>query len=47
MKMEKSIVAWSDGSYLFVDCNSSWEYENDSNWLTTINLNLYAKDIHS
>lgn len=30
------VVVWKDGSYIFADI--TWEYENDSDWLTTIDL---------
>lgn len=36
--MNQSIIVWKDGSFKHVDSNSSWEYENDLNWLVTIPL---------
>lgn len=32
----KKIVVYKDGSYIF--CDVSWEYENDPDWLVTIDL---------
>lgn len=36
--MKKVIIVWKDGTYLFADKTSSWEYENDIDWLVTIEL---------
>ena len=41
--INKAIVVWKDGSYKVVDKNSSWEFENDQNWLLTINLSEIIK----
>ena len=30
------IVIWKDGTYLKVKDGVTWEYENDKNWLVTI-----------
>ena len=38
MIMKNSIVVWKDGSFKFIEANSSWEYENDDDWLVTILL---------
>lgn len=32
----QSIIVWKDGTHKEVDYNSAWEFENDENWLTTI-----------
>ena len=34
------IVVWMDGSTALIDDGNSWEYENDPNWLTTIEVGL-------
>ena len=34
----KSIIVWKDGTYKVVPSESSWEYENDENWLVTIHI---------
>lgn len=41
---EKSYVVFKDGSYKWVDSKSSWEYENDSDWLVTIRLHEAPND---
>lgn len=30
------IIVWKNGDYKFVPANSTWEYENDPDWLVTI-----------
>ena len=30
------IIVWKDGNHKNVPRNSAWEYENDENWLVTI-----------
>lgn len=40
----KKIVIWKDGSYKFINDGITWEYENDTDWLTTISLaDLYPE----
>jgi len=34
----KSIIVYKDGSYIVEDSNSTWEFENDKDWLVTIPL---------
>lgn len=37
--MEKQkIVVWKDGTFKLVKDGITWEYENDADWLVTINL---------
>lgn len=36
--MENVIVVWKNGTYKTVEKSSSWEYENDKDWLVTIPL---------
>jgi hypothetical protein len=35
---EQSVVVYKDGTYKKMDSKSTWEYENDADWLTTIKL---------
>lgn len=37
MKKTK-IVVWKDGTYIYVEDGSTFEYENDKDWLVTIPL---------
>jgi len=40
------IVVWNDGSYRFFINEPTWEYENDEDWLVTINIHKeYWKEI--
>ena len=36
--MNNVIIVWKDGSYKEVEKSSSWEFENDENWLVTISI---------
>jgi hypothetical protein len=41
--MEGSIVVWKDGSYKYIKDGITWEYENDKDWLVTIDLRQVGK----
>lgn len=32
------IVVWKDGTYIYVKNGITWEYENDPDWLLTIDI---------
>jgi hypothetical protein len=38
MKNKSKIVVWKDGTHKLVRDGITWEYENDKDYLVTINL---------
>lgn len=38
MGNKAKIVVWKSGGYKFIPSGITWEYENDKDWLVTINL---------